>query len=245
MPQSLDNWLRRITKESVPGIQLGLGRCRQLLESLDCQNSTSSIVTVGGTNGKGSSVAMLEAVLLEYGYTVGAYTSPHIFKINERIRNNGVEITDQQLIKCLKIVSESQKTNDLTFFEYITLAALYFFSEKHPDIIILEVGLGGRLDAVNCVDADIALISSVGIDHTEFLGDTREQIGFEKAGIMRSGKHAVCSDNNIPSSIFQHAKDSDVSLSALGVDFYINSKGEVWQWWQKSKKIEGKKKHFY
>lgn len=244
MSQSLDDWLKRITKESIPGIQLGLNRCRQLLGSLDCQNNTSLIVTVGGTNGKGSSVAMLEAILLEYGYKVGTYTSPHIHKINERIRSNGVEISDQQLVHCFKKISENQEANNLTFFEYITLAALYFFSKQNLDIVILEVGLGGRLDAVNCVDADIALISAVDIDHTEFLGDNREQIGFEKAGIMRTGKHAVCSDNDIPSSIFQHAKDNNVSLSVLGVDFYINNKSEIWQWWAKGKKIEGKKNDF-
>ena len=239
MMTSLDDWLSKITKESVPGIQLGLGRCRKLINGLGCFSGDQRSVVVGGTNGKGSCVAMLEAILLEYGYTVGSYTSPHIHKINERIKRNGIEITDQQLIQSFEIIGEAQGSDNLTFFEYVTMAAFYFFSQYDLDIIILEVGLGGRLDAVNCIDSDIALISSVSIDHVEFLGDTREKIGFEKAGIMRKGKHAVCSDNNIPDSIIKFALENEVFLHTLGVDFQINHSDSKWQWWTDDKMVEG------
>ncbi len=239
MTESLDDWLKKITKESIPGIQLGLDRCKELLTSLDCLKNIKQIVTVGGTNGKGSSVAMLEAIMLEYGYKVGTYTSPHIHKINERIKINGQEITDCQLISSFAKIAENKKSAELTFFEYLTLAAIYFFSRQKLDFIILEVGLGGRLDAVNCIDANVALISAIDIDHTEFLGDSREQIGFEKAGIMRKGKHAVCSDYNITNSIFEFAKDNEVTLHALGVDFYITEDETSWQWWTDNMMIEG------
>ena len=239
MREGLDDWLKKITKESMPGIQLGLDRCKELLTSLDCLKNIQQVVTVGGTNGKGSSVAILEAILLEYGCKVGAYTSPHIHKINERIKINGQEITDRQLISSFAKIAENKKSTELTFFEYLTLAAIYFFSRQKLDFIILEVGLGGRLDAVNCIDADIALISAIDIDHTEFLGDSREQIGFEKAGIMRKGKHAVCSDHNITNSILEFAKDNEVNLHTLGVDFYITGDKTGWQWWTESMMIEG------
>lgn len=239
MTESLDDWLKKITKESMPGIQLGLDRCKELLISFDCLKNIKKVITVGGTNGKGSSVAILEAIMLEYGCKVGTYTSPHIHNINERIRINGIEITDQQLISSFGKIAENKKSSELTFFEYLTLAALYFFSRQRLDIVILEVGLGGRLDAVNCIDADIALISSIDIDHTEFLGESREQIGFEKAGIMRKGKPAVCSDYNVPNSILEFAKDNEVNMHILGVDFYIRDDAKSWQWWSESIMIEG------
>ena len=200
----------------------------------------NQVVTVGGTNGKGSSVAMLEAIMLEYGCKVGTYTSPHIHKINERIKINGQEITDRQLISSFAKIAENKKSTELTFFEYLTLAAIYFFSGQKLDFIILEVGLGGRLDAVNCIDANIALISAIDIDHIEFLGDSREQIGFEKAGIMRKGKHAVCSDHNITNSILEFAKENEVNLHTLGVDFYIKGDKTSWQWWTDDMMIEGR-----
>ncbi len=239
MTKSLDDWLKKITKESMPGIQLGLDRCKELLTSLDCLKNIKEVITVGGTNGKGSSVAMLEAIMLEYGYKVGTYTSPHIHKINERIKINGIEITDNQLISSLDKIAESKNSTELTFFEYLTVAAVYFFSRHKLDVIILEVGLGGRLDAVNCIDADIALISAIDIDHTEFLGESREQIGFEKAGIMRERKHAVCSDYNVPTSILEFAKDNGVNLHVLGVDFYTRGNTTSWQWWTDNIMIEG------
>ena len=240
MRESLDDWLKKITKESMPGIQLGLDRCKELLLSLDCLKNINQVVTVGGTNGKGSSVAMLEAIMLEYGCKVGTYTSPHIHKINERIKINGQEITDRQLISSFAKIAENEKSTELTFFEYLTLAAIYFFSGQKLDFIILEVGLGGRLDAVNCIDANIALISAIDIDHIEFLGDSREQIGFEKAGIMRKGKHAVCSDHNITNSILEFAKKNEVNLHTLGVDFYIKGDKTSWQWWTDDMMIEGR-----
>ena len=239
MIKSLDDWLKKITKESVPGIQLGLDRCKELLLSLDCLKNIKHVITVGGTNGKGSSVAMLEAIMLEYGYKVGTYTSPHIHKINERIKINGIEITDNQLILSFDKIAENKKSSDLTFFEYLTLAAIYFFSLQKLDVIILEVGLGGRLDAVNCIDADIALISAIDIDHTEFLGESREQIGFEKAGIMRKRRHAVCSDDNVPNSILGFAEDNEVNLHILGVDFHMRGGATSWQWWTDNMMIEG------
>ena len=239
MVVTLDDWLKKITKASMPGIQLGLDRCKELLAALDCLTNIKQVITVGGTNGKGSSVAMLEAIMLEYGYKVGTYTSPHIHKINERIKINGIDITDNQLISSLDKIAENKKSTELTFFEYLTLAAIYFFSRQKLDVVILEVGLGGRLDAVNCIDADIALISAIDIDHTEFLGESREQIGFEKAGIMRKRKHAVCSDYNVPKSILEFANDNEVNMHILGVDFYTRGDETSWQWWSDNIMIEG------
>ena len=130
MVVTLDDWLKKITKASMPGIQLGLDRCKELLAALDCLTNIKQVITVGGTNGKGSSVAMLEAIMLEYGYKVGTYTSPHIHKINERIKINGIDITDNQLISSLDKIAENKKSTELTFFEYLTLAAIYFFSRQ-------------------------------------------------------------------------------------------------------------------
>lgn len=172
-------------------IDLGLGRIREVLTRLDLPPVRAFTISVAGTNGKGSCVAMLDSILRTAGYRVGTYTSPHILRYNERIGIDGVPASDERLLDAFERIEVARGDISLSFFEFGTLAALILFSEENLDFHLLEVGLGGRLDAVNVVDADIALIASIDIDHQEWLGDNRESIGFEKAGIIRHGKPVV------------------------------------------------------
>jgi|TARA_B110000438_G_C15816832_1_gene652363 dihydrofolate synthase/folylpolyglutamate synthase len=230
---SLDSWLTWLERGRADEIDLGLGRCEQVALNLNL-NLTKlepSVVTVAGTNGKGSSVSLLEAILLEAGYRTGTYSSPHISCFNERIKLSGINIDDHLLCDAFLRVSLVEGAEQLTYFEFITLAALVIFASADIDFMILEVGLGGRLDAVNIVPPDIALITMIGIDHTEWLGDTRELIGFEKAGIMRTGKPVVCSDKMVTESIYKHAHELSSPLFLLGVDYYYEHGDSGWVWW--------------
>ena len=181
------------------------------------------VITVAGTNGKGSCVAFLENILLSAGYRVGAYTSPHLLDYNERIRINGQNVSDEILCSSFEVINTTHINNTpnipLSFFEFTSLAAFYIFQQAHLDCIILEVGVGGRLDAVNIIDPNIAVLTSISIDHKEWLGDTREKIGREKAGIMRSGRPAVCGDENTPDSIIQYAQEINSPLYIKSRDF--------------------------
>ena len=172
-------------------------------------------ITVGGTNGKGSTCAMLEAILLASGYKVGMYTSPHLIDFNERIRVNGEIASDEEIIRQFQRIEPTRGDISLSYFEFTTLAALMLFEERNVDVAVLEVGLGGRLDAVNLVDTDCAIITSVDIDHTQYLGDTREKIGFEKAHIFRPGRPAICADPMPPKSIIDHARESGPTCGCL------------------------------
>ncbi len=189
------------------------------------------VFTVGGTNGKGSCCAMLEAILLQAGYRVGCYTSPHLLRYNERVRVGGDEATDEALCRAFAQVEAARGETQLTYFEFGTLAAMLVFADARVDTAILEVGLGGRLDAVNAFDADCALISSIGIDHVEYLGPTREAIGFEKAGIFRGGRAAVCADANPPTTVIAHAREIGARLLVLDRDFGFNADHAQWQYW--------------
>ncbi len=228
---TLAEWLSWQETLNPAGIELGLGRVRTVLERLGLAHPPYCVVTVGGTNGKGSSVAMLETVLLAGGYRVGSYTSPHLLRYNERVRIQGREVSDAVLCAAFEQVDQARSDIALTYFEFGTLAAFEIFAGRDLDITILEVGLGGRLDAVNVLDSDVALVTSVGIDHQEWLGTDRESIGREKAGIFRSGRVAVCGDPVPPASLLQHAQRLGALLYCAGRDFGFQQADEGWCWW--------------
>lgn len=198
---SLADWLEYLEKQHPNAIELGLERVAGVGERLGLLSPTGRVVTVAGTNGKGSTTAVLESLLLEAGLSVGLYTSPHLLRYNERVRVDGRSVEDRDLIAAFERVEAARGDIRLTYFEFGTLAALDIFSRAAPDVLILEVGLGGRLDAVNIVNPDVAVITSIAIDHEAWLGDNRESIGREKAGILRPGIKAVVGDPTPPASV--------------------------------------------
>jgi dihydrofolate synthase/folylpolyglutamate synthase len=226
---SLDAWLQRLETAHALVIELGLERVDAVARAMDLQ-FTCPVITVGGTNGKGSTCAMLESMLLQGGYRVGLYTSPHLLQFNERARINGEMVEDEKFCDAFAHVEAVRAKLDisLTYFEFTTLAILQLFVDAKCDAVILEVGLGGRLDAVNIIDADVAIVTSVDLDHMDYLGDTREKIGFEKAGIFRAGRTAICSDPVAPASLISHAKAIGADLWLFGRDF--NYSGDKQQW---------------
>jgi len=227
---SLNDWLEWQKSLHPASIDLGLQRVGQLVDQLQCRVPAKILISVAGTNGKGSSVAMLEAILLRAGYRVGCYTSPHLFRYNERLRLQGEEVSDAALCESFARIDHARGENTLTYFEFGTLAALDIMARETLDVALLEVGLGGRLDAVNIVDADAALITNIGIDHTDWLGGDRDCIAREKAGIMRPGKPAVCGDADPPASLIAEADRIGVLWRVLGADFSIKQAGRGWHW---------------
>jgi dihydrofolate synthase / folylpolyglutamate synthase len=227
LPATLPDWLSLLETMHPKAIDMGLERVRQVKERLgihfDCP-----VIIVGGTNGKGSTCAMMESILLQAGYRVGLYTSPHLLDFNERARVNGEPASDDTLIAQFAAVEQMRGEVSLTYFEFTTLAIMRLFAQTQLDAVILEVGLGGRLDAVNVLDADVAIVTSVDIDHTEYLGNTRELIGFEKAGIFRSGRTAICGDPVPPQSLLDHATAIGADLWLFGRDY--NYSGDKQQW---------------
>jgi len=203
-------------------IKMGLDRVGRVKNSLNIEPNFP-IITVGGTNGKGSVCAFLEAIYSKAGYSVGCYTSPHLFKFNERIKINLKQVNDETILKSLDLVNTMKKSIELTYFEITTLAAMNIFIEKKIDIAILEVGLGGRLDAVNIFDPDLSIITSIGMDHQEFLGGTIKEIAHEKSGICRPNKHAILNFENIPKSMINELNKLNVSLSILNDDYSYKS----------------------
>ena len=231
LPQTLDQWLALLEGRHSQTIRLGLERVRTVRAALG-QDPPSIIITVGGTNGKGSTCAMLESILLAAGYRVGCYTSPHLLRYNERVRIDGREASDEQLLDAFAAVEAARGDTPLTYFEHGTLAAWSIFQRVAPDVIILEVGLGGRLDAVNVFDADCAIVTSVAMDHMDYLGDTREAIGHEKAGIFRAGRPAVCGDPQPPASVIAHAEAVGAQLWISGRDFGFGGDRQQWGYWR-------------
>ena len=228
--QNLDEWLRWQETLHPQLIELGLDRIQQVFQLLHPEPPPFTVITVGGTNGKGSSVALLESIFLHAGYRVGTYTSPHLLRYNERIRIAGQELSDSQLCEAFQRVDEARGDISLTYFEFGTLAALDLFYLEPLDMVLLEVGLGGRLDAVNILDSDVALITSIGLDHTDWLGEDRESIAQEKAGIMRAGKPVICSDSDIPEAIYSEANRIGSNLYCLGRDFSYEPQNDHWCW---------------
>jgi len=206
-------------------IKMGLDRVGRVKNSLNI-DPNFPIITVGGTNGKGSVCAFLEAIYTKAGYSVGCYTSPHLFKFNERIKINLEQVNDETILKSLNLVNTKKKSTELTYFEITTLAAMNIFIEKKIDIAILEVGLGGRLDAVNIFDSDLSIITSIGMDHQEFLGGTIKEIAHEKSGICRPNKHAILNFENIPKSMINELNKLNASLSILNDDYSYKSTSE-------------------
>ncbi len=223
----LDQWLQYLETLHPDTIKLDLERIRQVATRLNIAIDATKIV-VAGTNGKGSTCALLEAILLAAGYRVGLYTSPHLVDFNERIRVNGSPASDAQIIEQFKRIDAARDGVALTYFEFTTLAALLLFQEQPLDAVVLEIGLGGRLDAVNIVDADCSILTSVDVDHAAWLGDTREKIGWEKAHVFRPGRPAICADPMPPDSVVQYAQEIGADLWLAGRDF--NYSGDRQQW---------------
>lgn len=211
-------------------IDLGLERATMVYQALAIKPWKHVTITVAGTNGKGSCIAFLDAILRAAGYRVGTYTSPHFIKYNERIKIAGQEVSDDQICQAFERIEAVRNNISLSYFEFSTLAALDIFASAELDVQLLEVGLGGRLDAVNIVDSDVTIITSICIDHCDWLGATREAIGREKAGIYRSGVPAVIGDPEPPESLSQCALAEDVPLFCLGKAFHYNQKKDSWDW---------------
>ena len=237
-PTTVDAWLAYLETLHPKSIAMGLDRVRAVFANLGAP-VTCPVVTVAGTNGKGSTCGMLDSVLGCAGYSVGLYTSPHLTRYSERVRILGREATDTELLSAFNAVEDARvattghdgKPTLLTYFEFGTLAALWLFARAELDVLVLEVGLGGRLDAVNIVDATVAVLTSVAIDHTDYLGPTRETIGFEKAGIFRAGRPAVCADRHPPASVVAVAEQIGATFLLVGRDYGYTNEGTQWKYW--------------
>ena len=235
---TLPEWLGWQQQLHSASIDMGLERCGQVADHMGLRPCPFKIITVAGTNGKGSCIAFMESMLLSAGYRVGSYCSPHLLRYNERIRVDGEDATDAQLVGAFAGVDHGRGNTSLTFFEFGTLAAMTLFHGQELDIVLLEVGLGGRLDAVNVFDADVSVISSIDIDHTDWLGVDRETIGFEKAGILRAGRPAVSGDLDLPSSVTEHARKLQAPLHELNRDFNVVQHGPTFDWCSHERDIE-------
>ena len=227
---TLNDWLRWQETLHPQAIALGLERVQTVLRRLQPKAPPFTVITVGGTNGKGSCVTFLDAILRAAGYRVGAYTSPHLLRYNERIRVNGVEVEDAALCQTFARIDAVRGDTSLTYFEFGTLAALEQFRAAGVAVAVLEVGLGGRLDAVNVVDADAALVTSIALDHTDWLGSDRASIGYEKAGIYRPGRPAICADPDPPPRLLEHARTIGACLLRVGADYDFARTGPTWRW---------------
>lgn len=223
----LDDWLDWQLAQHTQEIQLGLDRVRTVAELLELLPVKVPSVVVAGTNGKGSTATLVAGLLADSG-SVGLYTSPHFWHYNERIAIDGQAVADTEIVAAFEAIEAVRGAVPLTYFEFGTLAALWVFAQRRVDYLVLEVGLGGRLDAVNIVDADVALITHIGLDHCDWLGPDRESIGHEKAGVMRPGQAGFCADRDPPASIARHARQLGADLKAIGVDFDIQSVGSQW-----------------
>jgi dihydrofolate synthase/folylpolyglutamate synthase len=218
--QSLAQWLQRLEGLHPRAIELGLARVASVAEALDLLPVQVPVVSVAGTNGKGSTVAVLEALLDSSGRLAGVYTSPHLLRFNERIRVGGVEASDEEIVAAFERIDSARGTTSLTYFEFATLAALLVFRARQVEVMVLEVGLGGRLDAVNIVDPTVAVITRIDLDHQDWLGDTRDSIAREKAGIMRAGRAVVIGDPQPPATLLDSATTVGAQpVLCLGSDF--------------------------
>ncbi len=229
--RSLEQWLAWQETLHAKSVDLGLQRVETVLVRLGADKPPFTILTVAGTNGKGSSVAMLESILGTAGYRVGAYTSPHLLRYNERVRVGGEEVSDEELCQAFARIDSARSSVSLTYFEFATLAALDIFCWRGVEIAVLEVGLGGRMDAVNSLDADVALVTTVDVDHVAWLGPNRESIGYEKAGIFREGRPAVVGDPLPPRRLVAHAEAIGAPLYVQGDAFHYTVDVASWRWY--------------
>ena len=227
--EHLQDWLDWQETLHSQKIELGLDRIAEVADGLGISKPNYKVIVVAGTNGKGSIVAILESIYHQSGYRVGSYTSPHLIRYNERIRIDKQNVDDKKLCDAFDLVDQHRGETSLSYFEFGTLAAMQIFNSTKLDVAIYEVGLGGRLDAVNILDSDTAIISNIGIDHVQWLGSTRESIGFEKAGIYRSGIPAVCGDTEPPESVIKFAKEIDAELFLIDKDYsYYKTDNNTW-----------------
>ena len=219
-------------------IDFKLERILSVYQKLNISSIAKKVITVAGTNGKGSTVSFLESILSNSNYNVGTFTSPHILKYNERIKINQKEIDDESLLDVFELIDKKRGSTTLTYFEFATLSAFYLFSKSDLDVAVLEVGLGGRLDATNIIDSDISIITSIGIDHTEFLGSTIDSIALEKAGVMRPFKKSIFAQDKPPAALFQYAKNNSVNLLVHNNDYSVTRNAKTWSIKSKNITIE-------
>lgn len=243
--KTLPEWLahcEQLHPKGINGIELGLDRVRAVSQRMQLRFDCP-VVTVAGTNGKGSTCAMLECILGQAGYKTGVYTSPHLVHFEERMRLNGQAAQAEAFVEGFARVEEARVADGaeiaLTYFEFTTLAILWALSRSGLDVVVLEVGLGGRLDAVNIIDADCAVITSIDLDHMELLGNDRETIGFEKAGIMRTGRPVVVSDPVPPQSVLDRAMEVGADLWRVGRDFNVSGDKQQWSWAGRGRRYSG------
>ncbi|RXJ72976.1 bifunctional tetrahydrofolate synthase/dihydrofolate synthase [Veronia nyctiphanis] len=226
----LNEWQAYLESLHTSAIDLGLDRVGRVAQDAKLTKPAPTVITVAGTNGKGSTCAILEAILTKAGYKTGVYSSPHLIRYNERVRIDGRELDDERHCEAFSNIEAIRGDTSLSFFEFGTLAALWLFKQHDLDVVLLEVGLGGRLDATNICEHDVSVITSLAIDHVDWLGDDIEVIGFEKAGIFRSGKPAVCGQPEPPASVAAHADDIDAKLYQVGYQFDYQQEENVWHW---------------
>lgn len=239
MGMNLDQWLEYQQRVHPREVALGLERVGAVAARLGLARPARHVITVGGTNGKGSTVAFIEAIARAAGHRVGAYTSPHLLRYNERIRIDGKDAGDAALVAAFERIEAARAQTPLTYFEFGTLAALILFAEANLDLAILEVGLGGRLDAVNLVDPDVAVVTTVALDHMDWLGNDRESIGVEKAGIFRRGKPAVVGELAPPASLMREAERIGATLIRAGIEYKFGDKlGGKWFWQDATRKFD-------
>ncbi len=227
---SLAMWLDYLENIHTSAIDLGLDRVQQVADRANLLHPQATVITVGGTNGKGSTCAILESILLDAGYSVGVYNSPHLIRYNERVRINGHPLADKKHTEAFAFIEEQRADTSLSFFEFGTLAALRLFETEKVDVILLEVGLGGRLDATNILNHDVAVVTSVAKDHIDWLGDDINIIAQEKAGIFRSGKPAICGQPDAPCTVAAYADDIGANLYQVGYQYQYESNGNTWNW---------------
>lgn len=228
--RGLEDWLRYLERLHPTAIDMGLDRARLVAQRLGLKRPAPRVVTVTGTNGKGSTCAFISSLLSAQGLKVGVYSSPHLLRYNERVRIDGREASDAALCEAFEVVEQARRETSLTYFEMGTLAAFWLFERAQLDAVVLEVGLGGRLDAVNLIAADVAVVTNIGLDHAEWLGNTRESVGFEKAGIFRSGAPAVCGDSHPPATLLEVADRLPAPLMLRGREFDLAATPGGWRW---------------
>ncbi|MET3917526.1 dihydrofolate synthase/folylpolyglutamate synthase [Variovorax sp. OAS795] len=236
--ETLNDWLARAEQLHPKNIELGLERAKEMAVRMNLRFDCP-VITVAGTNGKGSTCAMLESILRHAGYRTAVFTSPHLVRFEERLRLSGEAVDASKLIANFEAVEVARGDMPLTYFEFTTLGILRCMTEEKPDVAILEVGLGGRLDAVNIIDTDCAVITSIDLDHMDYLGPDRESIGFEKAGILRPGKPAIVSDPMPPQSVIDHAAAIGADLWRFGHDFNVSGDKQQWGWSGRGRRYSG------
>lgn len=227
---SLPTWLSYLENIHTSAIDLGLSRVQVVAEHTGLTKPAAKIITVAGTNGKGSTCALIEAILLDAGYSVGVYSSPHLIHYTERVRINGKQLADEKHAHAFAFIESQRQTTSLSFFEFATLAALKLFQDAQVDVLLLEVGLGGRLDATNVVEHDISVITSLAVDHVDWLGDDIDVIAQEKAGIFRSGKPAICGQPDAPITVAAYADEIGAELYQIGYQYQYQVHQESWDW---------------